>query len=99
LKYAGVAFLIFVSIQTLLTLRHEYGDIGGNAKVGAAPTFRLGLLTNLTNVKAAVFAVNFIPQFISKDFSLGVGIFVLACIQATVSTTWYLLHRGKWFAF
>jgi threonine/homoserine/homoserine lactone efflux protein len=91
LKYAGVAFLIFLSIQTLFTLRYEYGkfDVGGNAKLGLSPAFRLGLLTNLTNVKAAVFAVAFIPQFVPRDFSLGIGIFSLACIQAAVSTTWY----------
>ena len=91
LKYAGVAFLIFLSAQTLLTLRHEYGkfDYNGSAKLGLGPAFRLGLLTNLTNVKAAVFAVAFIPQFVPKDFSLGAGIFILACIQATVSMAWY----------
>ena len=93
LKYAGVAFLIFLSVQTLLTLRHEYGkfDVGGNAKLELGPAFRLGLLTNLTNVKAAVFAVAFIPQFVPKDFSLGVGIFALACVQATVSIAWYVI--------
>jgi threonine/homoserine/homoserine lactone efflux protein len=91
LKYAGVAFLVFLSFQTLLALRHEYGkfEVGGAAKLGLVPAFRLGLLTNLTNVKAAVFAVAFIPQFVPRDFSLGLGILVLACVQATVSTTWY----------
>ena len=91
LKYAGVAFLIFLSIQTLLTLRHEYGkfDLKGNAQMGIGSAFRLGLLTNLTNVKAAVFAVAFIPQFVPKDFTLGLGIFILACVQALVSTAWY----------
>lgn len=91
LKYAGVAFLVFLSIQTLLTLRNEHGkfDIKGGAKLGLGPAFRLGLLTNLTNVKAAVFAVAFIPQFVPNDFSLGLGIFILGCVQATVSTTWY----------
>lgn len=53
------------------------------------PAYRLGLLTNMTNVKAAVFAVAFIPQFVPKDFSLGSGIFILACVQASVSTLWY----------
>ncbi len=91
LKYAGVAFLIFLSLQTLLTLRNEHGkfDVKGGAKLGLGPAFRLGLLTNLTNVKAAVFAVAFIPQFVPHDFSLGVGIFILACVQASVSTIWY----------
>ncbi len=91
LKYAGVAFLIFLSLQTLLTLRNEHGkfDVKGGAKLGLGPAFRLGLFTNLTNVKAAVFAVAFIPQFVPHDFSLGVGIFILACVQASVSTAWY----------
>jgi threonine/homoserine/homoserine lactone efflux protein len=91
LKYAGVAFLIFLSAQTLWTLRNAYGkfDYDGSAKIGIGPAFRLGLLTNLTNVKAAVFAVAFIPQFVPKDFSLGLGIFILACVQALVSSSWY----------
>ena len=91
LKYAGVGFLIFLSIQTLFELRNEYGkfDYESGAKVKFLPAFRLGLLTNLTNVKAAVFAVAFIPQFVPKEFSLGFGIFILACVQATVSSSWY----------
>ena len=91
LKYSGVAFLIFLSAQTLWTLRNEFGefDFDGSAHVGRGPAFRLGLLTNLTNVKAAVFAVAFIPAFVPKEFPLGPGIFILACVQASVSTSWY----------
>ena len=91
LKYTGVAFLIFLSLQTLLTLRSEHGkfDVKDGAKLGLGPAYRLGLLTNLTNVKAAVFAVAFIPEFVPHDFNLGLGIFILACVQATVSTIWY----------
>ncbi|MFA5919407.1 MAG: LysE family translocator [Candidatus Nanopelagicaceae bacterium] len=91
LKYTGVAFLVFLSAQTLWALRKEYGkfDYNGSAKVQPGPAFRLGLFTNLTNAKAAVFAVAFIPQFVPKEFSLGLGIFILACVQATVSTLWY----------
>ncbi len=91
LKYTGVAFLVFLSLQTLLTLRNEYGkfDYDGSAKTGIGAAYRLGLFTNLTNVKAAVFAVAFIPQFVPKSFSLGMGIFILGCVQALVSTGWY----------
>ncbi|MBC7462787.1 MAG: LysE family translocator [Actinobacteria bacterium] len=92
LKYAGVVFLIFLSVRTLWTLRNEYGefDYNGLARTGKGPAFRLGLLTNLTNVKAAVFAVAFIPAFVPKEFSLDGGIFILACVQALVSTCWYI---------
>jgi threonine/homoserine/homoserine lactone efflux protein len=91
LKFAGVIFLTFLALQTLWSLRQEFGkfDYEGSATVGLIPAFRLGLITNLTNVKAAVFAVAFIPAFVPKDFSLGWGILLLATVQAVVSTTWY----------
>ena len=91
LKYAGVIFLVGLAIQTLLQLRKEFGkfDITGSAKIQFLPAYRLGLITNLTNVKAAVFAVAFIPAFVPKNFSLGWGIFILGIVQACVSTTWY----------
>ena len=92
LKYAGVAFLTFLALQTLWALRKEFGkfDYEGTAKTGLGPAFRLGLITNLTNVKAAVFAVAFIPQFVPSDFNLGWGIFALSFVQAFTSGAWYL---------
>ena len=91
LKYAGVIFLTFLALQTLWSLRKEFGkfDFEGNTKQGLGPAFRLGLVTNLTNVKAAVFAVAFIPAFVPKDFNLGWGIFILSVVQAIVSASWY----------
>ncbi len=92
LKYAGVAFLTFLSLQTLWQLRKEFGkfDFDSGAKTSFTGAYRLGLVTNLMNVKAAVFAVAFIPSFVPKHFSLGWGIFILACVQASVSTSWYM---------
>ncbi len=96
LKYTGVAFLIFLALQTLWSLRKEFGkfDYEGATTVGLFPAIRLGFLTNLTNVKAAVFAVAFIPAFVPRNFSLGWGVFLLSIIQALTSTTWYsfLIH-------
>lgn len=91
LKYAGVLFLVGLAVQTLLQLKNEFGkfDFSGKAKTTFLSAYRLGLLTNLTNVKAAVFAVAFIPQFVPKHFSLGWGIFLLSLVQASVSTAWY----------
>jgi threonine/homoserine/homoserine lactone efflux protein len=91
LKWAGVIFLSALALQTLWQLRKEFGkfDVTSGAKRDFFPAFRLGLITNLTNVKAAVFAVAFIPQFVPKGFSLGWGILLLASVQASVSTSWY----------
>ena len=92
LKYVGVLFLLGLAIQTLLQLKKEFGkfDVGSGAKTNGWAAYRLGLFTNLTNVKAAVFAVAFIPQFVPHRFTLGLGIFLLACVQACVSFSWYL---------
>ena len=91
LKFTGVAYLSFLSIQTLFELRNDFGkfDYNGTASTNSLAAFRLGLFTNLTNVKAAVFAVAFIPLFVPKNFNLGVGIMVLVAVQSIVSTTWY----------
>ena len=91
LKFTGVAYLSFLSIQTLFELRNDFGkfDYNGNASIKPLSAFRLGLLTNLTNVKAAVFAVAFIPLFVPKNFNLGAGIMILVAVQSIVSTTWY----------
>ena len=91
LKFTGVAYLSFLSIQTLFELRNDFGkfDYNGKASIKPLAAFRLGLLTNLTNVKAAVFAVAFIPLFVPKNFNLGAGIMILIAVQSIVSTTWY----------
>jgi len=91
LKWCGVIVLIGLSLQTLWELRKEFGkfDIDSGAKKSFLAAYRLGLLTNLTNVKAAVFAVAFIPQFVPKGFNLGLGIFTLSCVQAMTSALWY----------
>lgn len=90
LKWAGVIFLVVVSIQTLLTLKNEFGkfDLETKSDLSLVASFRLGLVTNLTNVKAAVYAVAFLPAFVPSDFSLGLGIFIFGSIWALVSITW-----------
>jgi threonine/homoserine/homoserine lactone efflux protein len=91
LKYVGVAYLAFLSFQTLIELRKVAGkfDLNGEAQVGGLAAYRLGLFTNLTNVKATVFAVAFIPQFVPRTFSLTTGILVLGFVHVGVSTAWY----------
>lgn len=90
LKWSGVLFLVVVSIQTLMTLKNEFGkfDLESKSEMKLIASFRLGLITNLTNVKAAVYAVAFLPAFVPKEFSLGWGIFIFGSIWALVSICW-----------
>ena len=105
LKWAGVAYLALLSIQTLLQLKNQAGkfeyESGERAKT-FGPAFRIGITTNLTNVKAAVFSVGLVPQFVPKTFNLGWGIFLLSCIWALISMSWYSMmitvvdRSSKW---
>ena len=90
LKWVGVSYLVFVSIQTLFALRHEFGkfDLETKSEVSNWASFRLGLITNLTNVKAAVYAVAFLPAFVPSSFSLAWGILIFGAIWALVSILW-----------
>jgi threonine/homoserine/homoserine lactone efflux protein len=90
LKWVGVSYLVFVSLQTLFALRHEFGkfDLESKSEVSNWASFRLGLITNLTNVKAAVYAVAFLPAFVPNTFSLAWGILIFGAIWALVSILW-----------
>jgi threonine/homoserine/homoserine lactone efflux protein len=90
LKWSGVIFLMFISGQTFLSLRQEFGrfDLESTETTSTWVSFRLGLITNLTNAKAAVYAVAFIPALIPKETSLGFGIIVLGTVWALISITW-----------
>jgi threonine/homoserine/homoserine lactone efflux protein len=90
LKWSGVLFLTFISAQTFLSLRKEFGkfDLESEEVTSAWVSFRLGLITNLTNAKAAVYAVAFIPAFIPQETSLGFGIIALGSVWALISIIW-----------
>lgn len=90
LKWSGVVFLSFISAQTFLSLRKEFGkfDLESHEESTHWGSFRLGLITNLTNAKAAVYAVAFIPAFIPKETSLGFGIIALGAVWALISIIW-----------
>lgn len=90
LKWTGVIFLSLISIQTFLSLRKEFGrfDLESTVTTSTWGSFRLGLVTNLTNAKAAVYAVAFIPAFIPQDAPLGLGIITLGATWAMVSILW-----------
>ena len=65
-KYAGVAYLLYMAWQTL----REHGALKVETKADARSAWRVlrdGLALNLLNPKLSIFFVAFLPQFIAAD--------------------------------
>ena len=93
LKWAGVGYLVFIAAQTLWSLRstnHSF-DFEGEEIQTAGHAFRVGFLTNITNAKAMVFALAFLPQYVPTGFNLTVGVIIFGLIWTVISSSWYLL--------
>lgn len=92
LKWTGVVYLVFLAVSTIWQSRKELGKFTFSEETsvrGGVSAYRTGLLTNLTNAKAAVFAVAFLPLYVPVDFPMGLGVFILGIVWAVVSISWY----------
>jgi threonine/homoserine/homoserine lactone efflux protein len=93
LKIAGAAYLCLLGVQALLRSRRQAGA-AGDAEPAASQertgwaAYRAGLLTNLTNPKAAVLYLALFPQFLPPGGGLG-DVFGLAAVQMSISASWY----------
>jgi threonine/homoserine/homoserine lactone efflux protein len=94
LKIAGAGYLCFLGVQTLLRSRRPAPQDGGTQPEPESPAgvaaYRAGLLTNLTNPKAAVLYLALFPQFLPAGGGLG-DVVALAAVQMTISASWYTL--------
>ena len=66
IRYAGAAYLIYLGVRQFRS-RAKASTIGEARTEPARSMFRRGLLVNLTNPKAVVFFLAFMPQFIVTD--------------------------------
>lgn len=99
LRFGGAAVLIVFGVQAIRAARR-----GGSFEVAAhsGPTresgwrcYRAGLLLNLANPKAAVFAMSFLPQFVPKGAPQLPLMVTLAAIWAVYEVGYYGIY--VWF--
>jgi threonine/homoserine/homoserine lactone efflux protein len=107
LKIVGVAYLLWLGIQTLRAARQSRREPTDNGSV-AAPQRRLaylrqGFLSNALNPKVALFFVTFLPQFLPTDSgSPRAEALLLSAIFALIYVAWFsgyvmLVERfGRW---
>lgn len=89
LKIAGAVYLCFLGVQTLLRSRRHAADQEPRSQGNSGwAAYRAGLLTNLTNPKAAVLYLALFPQFLPPGGGLA-DVFELAAVQMCISATWY----------
>ena len=92
IRYLGAAYLLFIGVQILLSLRKPAAKPEPDAPVELTATvktgsvFRKSLLLSLTNPKAILFFLSFFIQFIDSSFNPNwVPYLVLAVVLEIIS--------------
>lgn len=84
LQVAGASYLLWLAFTIL---RHPAGDGGSAPVVSDGRLFLRGMLTNLSNPKALVFFLAFLPQFVPADSAspalVALGLGILLCALGT----------------
>jgi threonine/homoserine/homoserine lactone efflux protein len=99
LRLAGAAVLVWFGVRALWHNRRRAPAAAEAAPEDAGPAgpervsrwrlFRLGLVTNLANPKAGVFAVSFLPQFVPHGLPVPVALVALSLLWVVIDGVWY----------
>ncbi|MGI5350278.1 LysE family translocator [Streptomyces sp. CA-250714] len=95
LRIAGGIVLMVLGVKTLrtaltTTISTRLPREGGHS-TGFAGGYLTGLITNLGNPKAGVFAVSVLPQFVTSKGPVFLSTVALGALWALVSASWYML--------
>jgi threonine/homoserine/homoserine lactone efflux protein len=95
MRLFGAVVLIILGIQSLVSARRlgpateETG--AGTVAPSGWRSYRTGLITNLSNPKAAVFAMTFLPQFVPDGLPVLPSLLGLAILWAVADGCWFTL--------
>ena len=89
LRYAGVAYLIFLGIKVWKAPIENSGKTGGTAPVPMPALYATGLITGLSNPKLIIFAAALFPQFIDTGRPFGIQLAILVASFAAIESFWY----------
>ncbi|GAA2027920.1 LysE family translocator [Catenulispora yoronensis] len=101
MRIVGACVLLWFGIQSFRTARRMKQDEAAqlpdepddNTRTkGAWWSYRAGLLTNLANPKAAVFAMSFLPQFVPAHAPKLAAMVLLAALWAVYEVFYYSLY-------
>lgn len=91
MKWAGVAYLLWLAAQSLRTAwRGAYQDEPETGGRGVLRDFRQGFLCNITNPKMFVFYLALLPQFVAPSAAVGVWL-AHALAVPVLGTAWLIV--------
>ena len=67
LRNVGSAYLIYLGITLIINSKNKINTIQNEGPTSLYLVFVKGFLTSMTNPKAALFYLSFLPQFVNKD--------------------------------
>jgi threonine/homoserine/homoserine lactone efflux protein len=98
MRLVGAGVLIFLGVQVILNARRQTpqgvpaaGEVAVASRPKAWRSYSVGLVANLTNPKAAVFALSFLPQFARPGYPVLPMLVGLSVVWALVDAVWFLL--------
>ncbi|WND16451.1 LysE family translocator [Streptomyces violaceus] len=93
IRMAGAAVLVWMGTRALWRARRagppDEGS-GETAPVSLRRAYWQGLVTNVANPKAGVFAVSFLPQFVPQGAPVLPTLLAFSLIWAVIDLIWYL---------
>jgi threonine/homoserine/homoserine lactone efflux protein len=93
LKIAGAVYLCWLGVQSLRRARkrHAASEPSSTSRPrGLLASYRSGLLTNVSNPKAAALYLALFPQFLPADGGTLADTASLAAVQMSISATYYV---------
>lgn len=97
LRYAGVAYLIWLGVKAWRAPVGDAGEVGATraqsaGAKSAGALYGTGLLTGLSNPKLIIFAAALFPQFIDTARPFSVQLAILAVSFVVIESFWYSVY-------
>lgn len=96
-KYVGAAYLIYMGIKTLWSLKKK-DEVAASLEMNTTSQFKntscfkQGFLTDILNPKVAVFFLTFLPQFVVSGSNTFFPFLILGATYIIMTAMWFLLY-------
>ena len=97
IKFLGAAYLVWLGGHALLAAwRNDWSApaVAAGPRLGAAASFRQGVISDLGNPKMAVFFASLLPQFVPGDEASFVALLSLGAVFCVLTFVWLAFYAA-----